>query len=269
MYTPGFDVIMMALPRWDGLYSSTAYSLASAMSKHVRVFYIDNPFTLKDYITQYNSKQIVTRKKALLHGKNIFVRPEKDNQNLVVVTPRLTLPVNWLPSGIIYDSLARVNDAIVYDAIDATLQAYNSTRYVFINSFNPLFGRFFSNRFSPLLNIYHCVDDISKSLYISKHGTSLEITAVKNADFSIVTSRELQRLKSAQTSKPVYYLPNAANVELFQQAAFNELPAPSEISALPKERKVILYMGNICLYVAESHCSKFPRAYSAHGRTGE
>ena len=71
-----FDIIMLALPRWDGQYSSTSYSMAKALSIHGRVFYIDNPFTYKDYFSSRNKQQISKRKSALTKGKNIFLTPD-------------------------------------------------------------------------------------------------------------------------------------------------------------------------------------------------
>jgi teichuronic acid biosynthesis glycosyltransferase TuaH len=256
-----FDIIMLALPRWDGAYSSTAYSLAKELSRYTRVFYIDNPFTYKDYFSNKNSEQIVRRKNALLKSENIFAQPDKDYPNLVAVTSNLVLPINWLPNGFMYDMFSRWNDAVMLRAIKQTIKTHSIKKFAFINSFNPLFGRYFSKDFNPFLTIYHCVDDISKSAYISKHGTRLEDEAVRKADLTMVTSMELKRLKSKH-SNHVYYLPNAADVALFQKAVYEELPRPKELQGISK--KVICYTGNIChrldysllVKIAEKHSDK-------------
>jgi len=258
-----FDIIMLALPRWDGPYSSTAYSLAQELSAYTRVFYIDNPFTFKDYITGRKRGQIQKRKKALLSGKDLFSQPIPGNANLIAVTPQLTMPVNFLPPGGLYDMLSAVNDRILFRAIRKMVNHYNIRDCVFINSFNPIYARTFPTWFTPLLNIYHCVDDISKSEYISRHGTRLETAAVRKADFTLVTSMELQRLKGRDSAR-VYYLPNAANVALFQQAFVQKPERPEELKQLPQGSKVILYMGNIChridyallTKIAETHRDK-------------
>jgi teichuronic acid biosynthesis glycosyltransferase TuaH len=259
-----YDIIMLALPRWDGQYSSTAYSLAQALSQYTRVFYIDNPFTVKDFISQRKSKQIEKRKDALVRGKNIFTIPSTDFPNLVAVTPRLVLPINWLSAGAVYDTLSGINDQILFSSIQKILKEYGVKDFVFINSFNPLFARRFPSWFKPRLTIYHCVDDISKSEYISKHGTRLEAEAVKKADLTLVTSMELKRLKLKESSN-VYYHPNAANVELFQQSFFNDVAKPLEMQKIPTGKKSILYMGNIChrldyellRKIAEKHSDKY------------
>ncbi len=107
------NIIVLALPRWDGRYSSTSLSLAQELSRHHNVFYIDNPFTLKDVITKFNSKQIKSRLKSLFLGLNKFKRAD-NFPNLIYVTPRAVLPINFLPASKIYNFLSAINDRIVF-----------------------------------------------------------------------------------------------------------------------------------------------------------
>jgi teichuronic acid biosynthesis glycosyltransferase TuaH len=244
MIKPDYDLIILALPRWDGLYSSTAYSLAKELSRHTRVFYVDNPFTLKDYISQGKTENILKRRNALFYGRDAFANPDPVFPDLITVTPRMVLPINWLPPGKIYNFFSRQNDRIIFQVFEQLIKKYGVKKFVFINSFNPLFGKYFPKRFKPALRLYHCVDDISRSEYISKHGTYLESEMVKKSDLTLVTSMELKKLKSKESSE-VYYHPNAADVELFQKALGN-LPKPAEMTTIPERQKVIFYMGNIC-----------------------
>jgi teichuronic acid biosynthesis glycosyltransferase TuaH len=245
MKQSGFDIVILALPRWDGLYSSTAYSLAKALSLHTRVFYIDNPFTWKDFLLRRKSPSLVRRRKALLKGKERFVIPDERYPNLVAVTPELIYPHNWLPAGFFYDAMARVNDGIVNRTLNDLFRHYSIENFVFINSFNPLFGKYFSGLKKPLLSIYHCVDDISKSVYVARHGTRLEAEMMRKFDVTLVTSMELKRLKQDGAVR-VFYLPNAADVELFQQSWQLKLDKPRELKQIPEGKRVIFYMGNIC-----------------------
>ena len=257
------DLVFLALPRWDGPYSSTAYSLAKALSKHTRVFYVDNPFTVKDFLVHRRSAQVILRKNALLRGKDLFLRPDKNYPDLITVTPRLTMPINWLPPGLMYDTLSRMNDYAISLALNETFREYKINKYVLINSFNPLYGRFLSLDVRPSLKIYQSVDDINHSSYVQKHGPRLEDEFIRKSDFTVVTSSELQRLKSAISEK-VFLLPNAANTGIFNAAVTADLDVPEEIKAFPSDKKIICYMGNICyrldyellIKVATSHPDK-------------
>jgi len=240
-----YDIIILATARWDGGYSSTSYSLAKALSDRTRVFYVDNPFTVKHYLTHRNSDQIKKRKNALLYGKDLFMRPDPSHPNLYNVTPRMVLPINWLPKGAMYDALSKVNDNIVGEALSKTIDDFQIKRFVFINCFNPHFGRYFSWKQKPMATIYYNVDDMSQGPYVKKHGVYLEADAMKKADFTMVTSAELMKL-SGRYSDKVFLLPNAANIKLFQRAFRDVFPVPREIAAVAENKKVICYIGNIC-----------------------
>ena len=256
-----YDIVIFALPRWDGPYSSTAYSLAQSLSRHTRVFYIDNPFTWKDFLINRSSQQIARRRSAFFGKGDRFIRPINGNNNLVVATPGLILPINWLPTGRIYDVLSKWNGRIVYKVVSSLISTFRIHRFVYINSFNPLLLRKLSGDAQPILTIYHCVDDISNSEYISKHGTRLESDAVRDADLTLVTSIELKRLKERESAK-VYYHPNAANVALFRQAFDGPTTRPEELRQISIERPIILYMGNICQRLDYELLIKLAKAHS-------
>lgn len=239
------DLIIISLSRWDGKYSSTVLSLSKVFARTHRVFYIDNPFTLKDLITGITSRQVLRRLKALLIGKDIYKTPIADTPNFIAVTPSVTVPVNWLPRGWLFDKLSALNDRIVYRAIEKTIRQHEVKEFIYFNSFNPLYGNYFPESFQPTLSVYHCVDDISKSAYVNKHGTRLEEEVMRRAGMTITTSTELKRLKSPFANQ-IHILPNAANVRLFRTAVFEKLVKPAEVAALPEGKEIILYIGNVC-----------------------
>lgn len=234
------DIIMLALPRWDGEYSSTAYSLAKEFSRTRRVFYIDNPFTVKDFVAGFKSKQIQSRTKALLTGKKVYTTI---NPNLIAVTPRLTVPVNFLPEGSLYEKLSAFNDGILFRTMKKLIDDYKIKDFIFINSFNPFYARKWPDFFKPTLYVYHTVDDISHSKYIHKHGPRLEAQAIKKANLTFTTSMELKRIKSDLTND-IYYLPNAADVSLFRNSLTGSFPMPPEIKNI-KSRPIVAYTGHL------------------------
>lgn len=238
----GYDIIILALPRWDGTYSSTSYSLAKEFSKQHRVFYIDNPFTIKDVISLYKTPKIQARKNALLFGRNIYKKVPGLPDNFTAVTPPMAIPSNFLPKGILYNTCSEINDKLIFATIRKILKDHEVRDFIFINSFNPFYARFFPKDICPLLKIYHTVDDISQSRYTSKHGTWLEKEAALAADLTLATSRQLTaRMK--EVTRNVHHLPNAADISLFKQAARVKLERPEELKGIDK--KVICYIGNI------------------------
>lgn len=239
-----FDIIEFALPRWEGTYSSTSFSLAKELSKNNRVFYIDNPFTYKDYVGLRKSRLINKRKDALLRGKNNYFPIDENYPLLTGVVTRLTLPVNFLKKGLLYNNLSKINDKILFSAIRKLIKDYNIKNFIYLNSFNPFYGIYFPKDIKPYLKIYQTVDEIRGEPYIARHGVYLEEEIIKNYDFTLTTSKELARLKSL-ISKNVYYLPNAADINIFKKALEPDITKPDELKNINK--KIIGYTGNIGL----------------------
>jgi teichuronic acid biosynthesis glycosyltransferase TuaH len=246
MKNQNFDIFILTMCRWDDVYSSTIYSIAKELSNTHRVFYIDHPFTVKDFISQYRSPRIQNRKAALLHGKNPYRKIEGLPDNFNVVTPRLTLSINALPEGRLYNFLSNRNDRIVYQSIRQTIADFGVKKFVFINSFDPFYCCSLPDDIKPLLHVYQSTDDISQEKYIAKHGIRLEQEALLKAHLNLATSRELTRKLSTQATK-VQYLPNAANFELFHQAATEKYDLPDELkTANPKGNSPMVgYIGDI------------------------
>lgn len=237
------DIIIFSLSRWDAPYSSPSFSLAKEFAKNNNVFYIDHPFSIKDFLLNYRTPAIESRKEALLCGKNIYQKSDKFPERLTMVTPRLTLPINFLPKGFLYSALARVNDAIVFNTIRQVTKDFNITRFIFFNAFDPYFCRDFPPDIRPIKKVYQSMDDLTEVPYTAKHGERLEEDIIRKFDVTLTTSQELRRMKLA-FSNEVYFHPNAADFSTFQRALSEDFPRPDEL--IPAQgKKIIGYTGNI------------------------
>lgn len=236
------DIICLTLSRWDDEISSPSLSLAKEFAKNNRVFYIDHPFSWKDYFTHRKTEAIRSRKEALLEGKNIYTNPPALPKNITVVNSRLTLPINFLPDGKIYERLSRYNDKIVINTIRQVINDFKLKDFIYINFFDPYFVRKLPADIKPLRTIYQCMDDITQVDYSRKHGEKLEAEIVKNFDYTLCTSRELTRLMSKH-SPTAYFHPNAADINIFIKAASEKLAKPEELKKF--HQKIIGYTGSI------------------------
>jgi teichuronic acid biosynthesis glycosyltransferase TuaH len=237
------DLIIFSLSRWDAAYSSPSFSLAREFAKNNRVFYIDHPFSLKDFVSRFDSPAIQKRKQALLWGKNIYTKSDKYPDRLTMVTPRITLPINFLPDGTLYDYLAKFNDKIIFDAIRQIIRDYDVKKFIFFNAFDPYYCRDFPDDIRPTKRVYQSMDDLTQDPYTARHGTRLEADIINKFDITLTTSQELRRLK-LRYSDQVYFHPNAADFSSFQRALSEKFLRPAELR--PAEgKKIIGYTGNI------------------------
>ncbi len=236
------DIICFSLSRWDSAISSPALSLAKEFAKNNRVFYIDHPFSWKDFVAGRKTAAIQSRKKALLTGNNRYSNPTSLPSSLTIVTTKLTLPINFLPPGFLYNQLVALNDRIVLSAIRGIIQDYNLKDFIYVNFFDPYFVRKLPDDIKPLRSIYQSMDDISQVAYSNRHGTRLEEEIISNFDYTLCTSNELTRLKSP-FSKNVFFHPNAAETGIFKKAVTELLPRPVELKNI--HTKIIGFTGSI------------------------
>lgn len=206
------DFVIMPLPRWDGLFSSTALAMARELSRTNRVFYIDNPFTAFDVIQGLNTPQVRKRLTSLLLGVSPYRLIDAGNERLVNVTPRMTLPINFLgPKA--YSFFNRWNNNLVRLTISDLIRRFKVKHYILLNVYNP----FYLSRprvLSPLLSLYYSVDRIAESNYIKKHGPAYERLCFHEYDVSLVTSRNLMEY-AKEHARQIYLLPNAVDFDLF------------------------------------------------------
>lgn len=236
------DIIIFSLSRHDSLISSPSFSLAKEFARSNRVFYIDHPYSVKDLLQEFSIINKQNKLKGLLFGGNRYKVIDGYNKNLVVVTMPLTLPVNFLPEGFIYDALSKMNDNRLFKVIRNLKDNFTIKNFIYINAFDPYFGSHFPSDIKPILKIYQSMDDLSQVGYTAKHGIRLERELMKLYDHTLVTSRQLYRLHEPY-AKQIHYHPNAVDGKLFEASRNKRLEIPSDLAKIKKP--ILGYTGAI------------------------
>lgn len=238
-------IVIISMSRWDGDFSSASWSLAKTFAKYNKVIYVDYPYTYPDVYRERKEPRLQKRKKVLLRN-NIPHSPIPDESpNLYYLTPPPMIPVNWLPGGKMYDLLADINQRKLERSILRSLKLMKIDEFILLNSFNPFYFNKKPKYIHPKFFIYQSRDDISQlDPYLVKHGVRLEIKALKNADLNLATSSYLKKLLEQRSGADIKFLPNAADIQLFEKAYLKQLKKPEDLKNL--KGKVIGYTGNIC-----------------------
>lgn len=245
------DIIILGATRWDFKLSSSTFSIAKTLAQKNRVFYIERPFSLKDVITHWNKPQFNYRKKAVLFGKNMYKKIDFEHGSLVSVTSKYIYPINFLSSGVVYDSLADYNNKILANTVSKIISDYGVKNYVYINSFYPYqLRKIPANILQPLVSIYRSVDDISQENYIARHGVDAERLSVDDFDIITASSSELCHTLGAH-GKKIHLIPNAGEFELFHSALLDDFEKPNEMKNL--QGKTVIFIGNLNDLRADFH----------------
>jgi len=242
------DIIYFTLFPWDHPYSSVSFSFSKEFIKNNRVFYINPPYSYRDFATRFGDEFTKERKSDLIRHRMRYEHPPQlenspNKDNFLAALPPMVPPINFLSPGGIYNKMRARNNRKVLDTIKKVIKDNNIKDYIFMNCYNPFYAGYLpKNEFSPLLNIYQCIDDISQNDYTVKHGFDLERNAVQNADVTIVTSRELKNIWKKDANE-IHIVHNAADIDIFEKTLKEKFDKPAEIKSVDTE--IIGFVGNL------------------------
>ena len=231
-------IFFLGTTKFDGKDQSTSFSIAKQLAKNNSVYYIDYPFTLKDYFIFKESDQIKFRKSYFSLFSNGVISTDDPNFKIVIIPPLLS--INFLPEGPIYRLMLRFNEFIIIRRLKKVIKSYKIRDLIYFNSFNFHYPDI-ADSLKPLLKIYHCVDPMITP-YDMKHGIISEGKLVKKSDLVICTSRQLCNEKMLQNTN-TYFIPNAADISHSRKALNAELPVDECLTGIKKP--VIGYVGTV------------------------
>ncbi|MEZ4926684.1 MAG: glycosyltransferase [Saprospiraceae bacterium] len=237
-------VVFLSLFRTDNAYSSISLSMAKELAKNRQVLYFNHPYSLKDCLSGLIKGDSALRRRLpkLLIGKTVYEQISSIPKNFLAVQLPITLPINWLPPGKLYDYLQRFNNRLALRCIQKVLKAQKTNNYLYINCYDPFFAGYLPKKLGATHCIYHCIDDISQNDYTARHGLKLENETCANADLTLVTSTNLYRLKEPHAKRISTFF-NAAEVSLFQQVLTERFDRPTELSGI--KNRIIGFIGNL------------------------
>ncbi|HEX8020846.1 glycosyltransferase family protein [Mucilaginibacter sp.] len=233
-------IVIFSQMQFDSRLESTNYTMAKHLAKDNYVYYVDRPYTWKDYIQFKNTPGYDARKPHFFSPTDSFIQTEIPNLKIIITPP--VPSINSLPEGRAYRLALKVNERIVASRLNKVIKNLGITDYIFINSYAfyyPTMHRLL--RLKPLLKVYHCVDPLIEE-YQTRHGLISEDILAKDMDMVISTSKELSNVKGKLNSHS-YFVPNAANISHSQKALDLALPVAEILSDVKKP--IIGYFGNI------------------------
>ena len=236
------DIIYYTLFPWENAYSSVSLSFTREFCKNNRVFYINKPYSLKDYWAVRNTELAKKRQSALLKHQMQYEEIKELSENVIAVHPPLTMPVNFLSDGAIYRNLADRNHRIVVETVRKVIKDYDLKEFIYVNCYNPYHGALMPPDMGQMLNVYQCIDDMREEPYTAKHGARLEDEVIKKADLVTVTSRQLHKLKSPLNPN-THIVHNAVDLDIFKNALEETYPVPAEMQGITT--KTIGFTGNL------------------------
>lgn len=242
MDTSKIDIIYFTLFPWDNAYSSVSLSLARELGRHNRVFYVNHPHSVKDFLQQFKTPAVQNRLGTLLGQKMVYETIPGVPESVVGIHPPLTMPINWMKEGELYDAFYRWNSRRVLRTIRRIIRDHQLQDFIYLNCFNPYYCPVLPGDTGVRLNIYQCIDDMSQEAYTARHGYRLEMDVIRKANIALVTSSRLHELKSPLNPQ-TYVLNNAVDINIFQRARSEKLERPQDLRNI--HTPIIGFTGNL------------------------
>jgi glycosyltransferase involved in cell wall biosynthesis len=224
--------------RFDSPIEATSLFLARNFARTNKVYYIEYPLTIKDYISNRNSATFMAVKKRFFNADEALIDTGIPNLKKMVLP--IVAPINFFPEGKLFRIFLKINEYAIIKRIKSVLKKQGEKNIVFINSFNfhyPGIGK----ALKPALNIYQCVDPMIMP-YDMKHGITSELQLVTESDMVICTSKALYEEK-VKVNPNTYFVPNAADLSHSSKALNKDLPMHPAFEKIP--RPIIGFFGSI------------------------
>src|SRR6201996_1773253 len=182
------NIIIFSQMQFDGKLESTNYTMAKHLAKDNFVYYVDRPYTWRDYIQFKGTPGFKKRRPHFFSSSNAIIDTEIPNLKIVISPP--VPSINMLPEGKLLGLALKLNELIVGKRLKAVIKKLNIRDYFYIKSYNFSYPTL-QKHIEPALTVYHCFDPIIEP-YQTKHGLISEDILVKDVDLVICTSKELR-----------------------------------------------------------------------------
>jgi 2-polyprenyl-3-methyl-5-hydroxy-6-metoxy-1,4-benzoquinol methylase/glycosyltransferase involved in cell wall biosynthesis len=217
---------------WDWPFWTSRQHLMQEFSQRSRVLFVDPPMTYaSDYLGARRDPRLRGKLTRLTRGERL----REVRENLLVWTPPPTIPFNRVASRFVFDRLLSLNQKVFRTSLRHTLQQLGIRDHVLWVSFNVYYGDAVVGRLSEALSVYHCTDEISGFPGYPRAISAIEARLASRCDMVLATSEVLRDTKAVYNARS-YFVPNAADVELFQRTLTWDGPEPADLRVLPSPR---------------------------------
>ncbi|MHB8993005.1 MAG: methyltransferase domain-containing protein [Chloroflexota bacterium] len=228
----GHDIVCVSVMDWDWPFWTSRQQLMSRLAHRNRVLFVDPPLTFaSDYLGSPRDPRLRRKLVSWLRNGGITRRGE----NLLSWSPPPSIPFNRIRSRSLFDGILSLNQGVFRQALRRTLERQGFRHPILWVSFNVYYGDAVVGRLGESLSIYHCTDEISGFPGYSPFVSEIEARVASRSDMVLASSAVLRESKARHNPKS-YFVPNGADVELFQTAADWTGPAPEDLLRLPSPR---------------------------------
>src|SRR4051812_11592716 len=111
MKLKGEQIIIFGLPRFDAKIESTNYTIAKMLARENKVYYLEHPYTIKDYMRLKDSPGNAKRKDYFPVLNDDVM--DTDIPDFKVIIPPVLMSINFLPEGPVFRLALKFNEFLI------------------------------------------------------------------------------------------------------------------------------------------------------------
>lgn len=230
------DFVVVGLQAWDLPIGSNCKNIASEMSKHNRVLYVNSPLDRNTLLNKKNDP-FVQKRIRIAEGKESQM--QKVHDNLWQFFPNCRIEsINMLPDGFLFDFFNKRNNRKLAKEILKGIKELGFKDFTLFNDSDMFRSFYLKELLKPQQYVYYTRDNLLAVDYWKKHGLRLEPALMEKADLVTANSVYLARVAQKHNAKS-YYVGQGCETEQF--SADIQHREPEDIKQIGRPR--IGYIG--------------------------
>lgn len=218
------DFIITSLQSWDISIGSTIKNTALEIAKQHRVFYINTPPTLMQWL------RMPKKKEDLQIDKNLHI----------IQCNSPALPVNSMPCGWLFNIVNYYNNCQIARCIKKAIRNNQVHDTILLIDTDIYRSRYLKNLIQPDTTVYYRRDYVIGVNYWRKYGQRCEQEIVRQADIVITNSHSFtEELKILNSN--IYTINTGVDLQLYDNCTRHKIP--KDLTSIPIPR--IGYIGAI------------------------
>lgn len=232
----GRDIVVISIQPWYYELGSNCKNIATHLSNHNRVLYVNMPITRRAYVSKNKTKGLEKHCSIIKNGGDAIEQVKENLWQLYPVT--LIESINWLPHTSLFRPVNKINNRRFADNIKTAIEYLHFKNIILFND-NDIYNGFHQKELlQPDVYIYYMRDFLQGYDFCKRHTSVLEPELIKKADMAVTNSTYYAQYCAGFNANSTY-IGQGCNLALFQKE--KNYPVPPQISQLKKP--VIGYTG--------------------------
>jgi len=231
----GENIICISNTNWFGSYAKSTVQILERLARNNNILFVEYPYTIKDFITDFSGKKFVPAKRMLGIEKRLQqITTDSGTKVYNLVIPP-GIPVYFLKNEKLFNFFFKFNAFIYKRSVKKAMKKLNFQHPILMTAYNPFYGLSMRGKLDEKVHIYYCYDGV-ESGFFGKRIFEFEDIFSRKVE-AIITSSDYLNAGKLKLNANSFVVKNGVDFLSFQQFAKH--------SVYVRKRKKVGYIGTL------------------------